>query len=121
MLESDFVDPELLRDGLKAASAALRADGAFLIVVREQKLYYHLAYQLDLLSLGFYRHSFLGLGRTRRKESAPLDVHKAHAAGAVNADVRMIAESRKLRARLAYQFEKITLSLYGDIRAVYDH
>lgn len=92
---------------LKAALAALFTQGAVPAVGGEQQLQDHAAVLVELRGMGADAHTMLGRGGAGSHHAAPLVLHHAHPARAVDGEVGIIAEGGQLDSRLAHQSENI--------------
>ena len=120
-LEADVLDAEAPGDVLELAGAALGAGGAALVVVGQEQLDGDPADLADLLGLGLDLHAGLGGRAAGALDAAAVNLDEAEPAGAVDAEVGVVAESRQLDVGLADELEEVALALDRDFVAVDDH
>ena len=101
------------REPLQFAGRALGAGGAALLVVGQDQLQGDLPHLADLFGVGADLQARLRRRRTTGHDAASFDVHQAQPAGAVDAQLRMVAEGGDVDAGLAGHVQEIALAVDG--------
>ncbi|MPM66221.1 hypothetical protein SDC9_113128 [bioreactor metagenome] len=114
MLETHLGDTQAFGDLAQAAVAALGAGSAGLVVIGQHQLNNHFSHFADLLGVGAHHQAGFSRRGTGGNDPPSLNLHHAHAAGAVDADLGMVAESGQVDVGLAAQFQQVPLPFDGN-------
>ena len=106
-----LVDPQSPAEILQLAGSALRARRAGLGMIRQQQLQRDLPQFTDLFGVSAHHHPRLGPDRATGDNSSALDFHQAQAAGAVDAQVGMVAECGNIDPRITSGFQQAALAV----------
>ena len=121
ILKADLPHAELERQVLEAALAAFFAGGAVPAVGGEHQLQDHPPVLEELGGVGADAHPVPGLHGAGGVDLAPLVLHHAHAARAVDRQLRIVAEGGHLDAGLPDHRQNVFLPVEGDALAVDIH
>ena len=121
ILEADVPHAEPQGQVLEAAAAALLAGGAVPAVGGQHQLQDHPPVLQEPGGVGADHHAVPGLHGAGGVDLAPLVLHHAHPAGAVNRQFRIVAEGRHVDAGLPDHSQDVFLPVEGHPLAVDVH
>ena len=116
--ETNLANPEALCQGLQLTVRTSRARRALLIVIGEEKLDGNSADFADILGGGLDLQSGLRGRGARAHDSPALNLDKAEAAGAVDAEFGVVAEGGQIDLGFAKELEQVPLAFNGHVPAV---
>ena len=111
--EAHLVHAEAGAQVLQLALAVLDAGRAVAVVVGQQQLQHHLADVQQPRGVGLDLHAVGRRRRARAEHAAALVLDHAHPAGAVDAQLGVVAEGGQIDAGLAHHLQQVALAFDG--------
>ena len=106
---------------LQAAIRRAAAAGAFAVVIGQQQFNGQLAAFPQFGGVGFHLHAGTRWYGATGLDAHALDVHNAESAGAIDAQIRVVAEGGHIDARAANQLQQVAVIFDGDGTAINEY